>query len=361
MAVAHSPAPRYPPVTSPVSKWVLSLLALGSVSIHRVGHTDQEILEVEHKAAPTVVAGTLAPLVVSVDGKTLIKDARSFTSLKVNGIEVPAGTGEHLDFFTQVEGDLIQLEVTGASGQKESLKGIQLPRIETLQTQGRVVLFKFSGTLEEVLIDKRKIPVKRNIGRWRIPSDMKLLDNVFSLHMKGSPDSPERFYDLKLSIRQLTTGAFKQTFYPSLSLTRVGVNAALVYQKSGASSLGPALSWAPWIILWPQIPLYFHGNLGVLLMQKRAKEFFPAIDLNLLVAWPLSPKFLIEVGPGLQSWIGFGGTSPTASLNLAYNVGATRGLTLLKRIGLDRLFLGYLAFFATNLTHQAKIGAEFMF
>ncbi len=127
----------------------------------------------------------------------------------------------------------------------------------------------------------------------------------------------------------------------SLSEFRAGVLG--VYQGEVGSSYSVELAWAPRFDLGL---LTLRGDLGLTVLKNTFGDRFLVFNYEALLDISLLPLLSFEVGGGLQSWLGNGGSKPIATANLLFPFPGV----------IDEVYLGYSRLFLAGGVDEVHAG-----
>lgn len=135
-----------------------------------------------------------------------------------------------------------------------------------------------------------------------------------------------------------------------ISLFDFQANGLAAIQQSGGNTFTGQFSWNPEVDLGV---IGVRGNLGASYMKGTMDNNFLAFNYQAFLKLSVVGPLIAELGGGMESWSGNGGTHPIFSGNLALEV---PGLLL----RLNRLFLGYSRFnLPNNTTSEYRAGIGF--
>ena len=133
----------------------------------------------------------------------------------------------------------------------------------------------------------------------------------------------------------LVSGAISQSaFAMPIQPFNVRVGAITAFQSGGAYSYSGELAWAP------ELSLGFIGlraNVGGSMLKKDSSGTFFVLDTEGFFCFSILPMITLELGGGLQNWIGYGGSAAIFGGNVVLNLPKIMGL-------FDRVYAGYSSF-----------------
>lgn len=158
-----------------------------------------------------------------------------------------------------------------------------------------------------------------------------------------------RFHSLFFSALMVSV-LMSSSAHAIISLFDFQANGLAATQQSGGNTYTGQFSWNPEV----DLGLFgVRGNLGASYMKGTMDNKFLAYNYQAFLKLSLIGPLIAELGGGMESWSGNGGTHPILSGNLALEV---PGLLL----GLNRLFLGYSRFnLPNNTTSEYRAGIGF--
>ncbi len=148
---------------------------------------------------PATVTGTLEPLAVSVDGRSVIERSSPAEGLRVGGVEIRAADEPKRPYFAQVDArGALELVVT-AGGRVESPVVVAIPLVEEARwgAEGAEVVIRTSGAVSEVWLDGK--PVGFSGSEARFAPDQTEPDwwrRERTLELRGVEGKPGGFFTL---------------------------------------------------------------------------------------------------------------------------------------------------------------------
>lgn len=147
-----------------------------------------------------ILAGTINPPSISLNGQQLNAPNGAFKNLYVNSKLVPITVTENLkSFYHSVESDSISLDWEKLNGEKTNFLNLQFPSLTRVTTNGYQLQWNFSESVTKAKLDAEDISLEKpvtpmqNIKKW--------VKNPHVLEL-SSPNNMSQIYQLDFSSYQ---------------------------------------------------------------------------------------------------------------------------------------------------------------
>lgn len=317
------------------------------------GARAEEDVTAELLVVPSALTGNLNPFYVAVNGKRIVVTRKKVSRLQINGNPIKPAKGKSQPFFATAQTDSIEVAATNEKKEEEGWE-IDLPSLKLDSVQEGVIYFSVTGEIQDIIIDGKRVSPKEGKVSWR-PTRLGAKPTRFNIEVLGKPGKAGRLYNLKVvktatPEREVAEEPREPArIEPDNKLTAARLSAVTVYQSGGWVSTHPQLAWTPQLDVGSSILLEFEIGFSPIRASVKRKIFL-AIESQLFLGTDLG-DCLVQVGGGLQTWVGHGGTKPMASLQFQFPLGE-------KVFDLaGSIHAGYSAVFSRpNISHLGKLG-----
>lgn len=299
---------------------------------------------------PSLISGSLSPLVIAVDGKKIISSKDRYSGLELNGAKLKITRGKAVTFHAQTNEDVLHFMAVTAKGARKELPAIELPKLERVALDGTEVVLSIAASAQEVTFDGVPVVLKGGMGRVEVPEDASWFVSLHSIQVKSRGAIPDRSFNVQFSpntakLYQASRATASAATSTSSEWLRFQAGAVAAIYRSSAYSVSGDVSWVPSLFFFEEIEL--SGLFGMTSLKKSTSGQFLRLEYGLFAETVLG-GLLIGAGGGGQTWIDHGGTAPMLSGLLGYKPGFV-----------DALTLGYSAVFGDIMIHQIKAGVRF--
>lgn len=307
---------------------------------------------VELRSINQVITGTLSPLSIAVNGKTLVpKKSFAVEALTVSG-EIVTGSGdEYQSFYAESAKEV--LRITYQEGKAKRSLNVHLPKLASATVSGDRVIFTTATGVKQLLVDDKSVPLKKTTAVYPIRSGAKDKE-VHSVRVVGK-DGMARLYNLFVTKmaepppRQVADAPLAPSAArPGENWTSFRLSLLAFSQAADRNGTGVALAWNPILRVAEETSLGF--GLGVGSLKRVWKGFVYLVEGDINLSQGIGDELYLEIGGGFQSWISFGGTRGLAQLGFGW-APEEKWLDLI-----DRISLGYALLFDTQKVQFARLG-----
>ncbi len=338
----------------------MALVRFCGLFLALLGTSARADIGVDYRPLPSGIAGTLAPFVLSLDGKVIFRSTERYSGIELNGAKVPVKKDKARAFFLKAAQDTLHVVTTDGRGATQVSQDVYLPRVETVeleQSSGQWI-FTIGGAVREVLIDGKNVPYRDGVAKWFPPKGAGPDGRPHLMEIHGPSGEPDRFYNIQITMKAKPAAAKAPpkpkpraaAFESSLLLAGFQAGVLGLFRSGASSSLSAELCWAPLYLIAHAFGL--RGNFGITPLARPAGGRFLAIEAEVLLSYHVGPNFIIEGGGGSHIWPGNGGAMLSASAIIAALVGDGDS---------TRLYAGYTNLFAAGSPWLLKFGVGFSF
>lgn len=146
-------------------------------------------------ASPVVLAGTLAPATLSVNGNPVSIRGETARALKLNGASVETHTDDVHSFHLTSDAGVLELSWTWDEGRSERIARLSYPAIDAMTVSPAEAKIRVNESTRSLSADGVEIPLSDGTGRIEINSISTWLAAEHSLELKDA-EGGSRLYTL---------------------------------------------------------------------------------------------------------------------------------------------------------------------
>ena len=279
---------------------------------------------------PAVVTGTLSPLSLTLDGKTIVQDSKSYLGIEVNGEPLKPENNTRHTFYSSTNADSVNVALTAPDGSRTNLSQLEFPRVLSARIEGHEVVMVTAGKLVTALVDGKKVALQGAEMRWPLPalpaeitSPHTLVAEIrwplpalpaeitspHTLIMVGQNTQPDRLYNLVLA----PPPAKKDSGNARLQLLDFEAGFMTAQESVGGASAFE-LRWRPGYFITDRFAI--RANIAGASLKKADSGSFALLDLEAFLRYMPFSSLGLEGGAGVQDWVSFGGVHFASSVTL---------------------------------------------
>ena len=140
--------------------WILIFIGLGTTNAYAEDIDLSPFVEKKQ----FILAGTINPPSISLNGQQLNTPNGSFKNLYVNSKLVPLTITDNLKtFYHSVESDSISLDWEKPNGEKKNFLNLQFPSLTQVTTNGYELRWSFSESVTKAKLDTEDISLEKPV------------------------------------------------------------------------------------------------------------------------------------------------------------------------------------------------------